>query len=98
MELLGGIQKRQQFLLQRPRQAQWCFLRNNGNEKIVNDVQPGDSGIEILKQNRNINSVINDTDKNIGPACADKEDAIKESKRQLTEKKVYTQLTQEAAD
>ena len=37
-------------------------------------------------------------DKNVGPVCADKEDVIKESKRQLKEKRVYTQLSQEEAD
>jgi len=45
-----------------------------------------------------VSVVINDTDKNVGPACADKEDVIKESRRQLHEKRVYNQLTQEEAD
>ena len=53
---------------------------------------------KFLKQNRNVNTVIHDTDKNVGPACAGKEDVIKESKRQLTEKRVYYQLSQEEAD
>ena len=42
-----------------------------------------------MHRNKHIDVVINDTDKNACPACADKEDAIKESKRQLYEKWVY---------
>ena len=51
-----------------------------------------------MQKNKNVNVVINDKDKNIGPACADKESVIKESKRQLYEKRVYNQLTQEEAE
>ena len=47
---------------------------------------------------KNVNVVINDTDKNVGPACADKTDVIEECRRQLYEKKVYNQLTQEEAN
>ena len=53
------------------------------------------TALKFLKQNRNVNTVINDTDKNVGPASADKEEA---NQRQLTEKRVYTQLFQEEAD
>ena len=35
---------------------------------------------------------------NVGPACADKTDVIEECRRQLYEKKVYNQLTQEEAN
>ena len=52
----------------------------------------------VLQHNKNIDVVINDTDKNVGPACADKEKVIIESKRQLYEKRVYNQLTQEEAN
>ena len=55
------------------------------------------SALRILQRNKNIAVVINDTDKNVGPVCADK-DVIKESKRQLYEKRVYNQLTQEEAN
>ena len=51
-----------------------------------------------MQCNKNINVVIFDTDKNAGPVSADKEDFIKESKRQLYEKKVYNQITQEEAE
>ena len=44
--------------------------------------------MRILQCNKNIDAVINVADKNIGPACADKEDVIKESKRQCYEKSV----------
>jgi len=37
-------------------------------------------------------------DANAGPACADKEKVITESKRQLYEKRVYNQFTQEEAN
>ena len=39
------------------------------------------TALRILQKNKNIDVVINDTDKNVGPACADKEDVIKKSKR-----------------
>ena len=42
--------------------------------------------------------IINDTDKNVGPTCADKDDVINESTRQLYEKRVYNQLTKEEAE
>jgi len=56
------------------------------------------TAMRLLQRNKNIDLVINDTDKNVGPACADKDDVIKESRRQLYEKKVYNQLTQEEAE
>ena len=51
-----------------------------------------------LGLNKNVNVVVNDTGKNVGPACADKTDVIEECRRQLYEKKVYNQLTQEEAN
>ena len=56
------------------------------------------TALKVLQWNRNIDVVIKDTDKNVGPACTDKEDVIKESRRQLYEKKVYNQLTQEEVE
>ena len=53
------------------------------------------TALRILQCNKNIAVFINDTDKNVGPACADKEKVIIESKRQLYEKRVYNQRTQE---
>jgi hypothetical protein len=51
-----------------------------------------------LHRNKNVDVVFNDTDKNVGPACADKDDVINESTRQLYEKRVYNQLTKEEAE
>ena len=55
------------------------------------------TALRKLRLNKNVNVVINDTDKNVGPACADKTEVIEECRRQLYEKKVYNQLTQEEA-
>ena len=41
---------------------------------------------------------MNDTDKHVGPTCADKDDVINESTSQLYEKRVYNQLTKEEAE
>ena len=53
------------------------------------------TALRILQRYKNTNVVINDIDKNFGPACADKDDVINGSKRQLYVKRVYNQLTQE---
>ena len=34
------------------------------------------TALKVLQQNKNVSVVINDTDKNVGPALADKEDVI----------------------
>ena len=57
---------------------------HQGNEKSTKYVQPRKNS--------------NDTDKNVGPACADKDDVFNGSKRQLYVKRVYNQLTQEKAE
>ena len=54
--------------------------------------------MRILQRNKNVDVVVDDTDKNVSLACADKEKVIIESKRQLYEKRVYNQLTQEEAN
>ena len=56
------------------------------------------TALRILHRNKNVDVVINDTDKNVGPACADKDDVINECTRQLYEKRVYNQLTKEKAE
>ena len=69
------------------------------NEKSTKYVQPGKKQhCEFLHRNKNIDVIINDTDKNVGPTCADKDDVINESTRQLYEKRVYNQLTKEEAE
>ena len=40
-----------------------------------------ETSLRILQRNKNIAVIINETDKNVGPACTDKEKAITESKR-----------------
>ena len=52
----------------------------------------------LRKLRLNKNFMINDTDKNVGPAGADKTEVIEECRRQLYEKKVHHQLTQEEAN
>ena len=47
----------------------------------------------ILAKNKNI--VINDTDKNMGAADADKQDVVDECVRQLSEQKTYLKITEE---
>ena len=42
--------------------------------------------------------LITDTNKNVGPACADKDDVVNECTRQLYEKGVYNQLSQQEAE
>ena len=56
------------------------------------------TALRILHRNKNVDVVINDTDKNVGPACAGKNDVINECTRQLYEKRVYNQLTKEEAE
>ena len=46
------------------------------------------TALRILQRYKNTNVVINDIDKNVGPACADKDNVINGSKLQLHEKRV----------
>ena len=50
------------------------------------------SALRKLKVEKNKKVVINDTDKNVGPACADKEKVIQECERQLYDIEVYLKL------
>ena len=59
----------------------YIFQNTMGMKRSQNMSNQEKTALKFLKQNRNVNTVINDTDKNVGPACADKEDVIKESKR-----------------
>ena len=47
------------------------------------------TALKILQRKKNVKTVINDTDKNVGPACADKINVVNESNRQLHEQRVY---------
>ena len=65
---------------------------------MANFVQQGKTALRTLYHNKNVNVVINDTDKTIGPARADTIDVITECRRQLYAKEVYKQLSQEEAE
>ena len=69
-----------------------------GMKRAQNMSNQEKTALRKLRLNKNVNVVINDTDKNVGPACADKTEVIEECRRQLYEKKVYNQLTQEEAN
>ena len=73
------------------------FQKTMGMNRSQNISNKEKMALRILQRNKNFDIVINDTAKNVGPACADKQDVIKESKRQLYEKQVYNQLAQEKA-
>ena len=74
------------------------FQKKMGIKRSQNMSNKVKTALKVLQQNKNVSVVINDTANNVGPACADKEDVIKESKRQFYEKRVYKQLTQEEAN
>ena len=54
------------------------YSKKRGNEKVSKYVQQRKNGIKNLQHNKNIDGIINDTDKNVGPAWAesDREDVI----------------------
>ena len=63
-----------------------------GMKRAQNMSNQEKTALRILHRNKN-DVVIHDTDKNVGPACAGKNDVINECTRQLYEKRVYNQLT-----
>ena len=69
-----------------------------GMKRAQNMSNQEKTALRILHRNKNVDVIINETDKNVGPACADKDDVINESTRQLYEKRVYNQLTNEEAE
>ena len=74
------------------------FQRTMGMKRAQNMSNQEKTALRILHRNKNVDVIINDTEKNVGPACADKDDVINECKRQLYEKRVYNQLTKEEAE
>ena len=68
------------------------FQRTMGMKRAQNMSNQEKTALKFLQKHKNVNVVINDTDKNVGPACADKESVIKESKRQLYEKEFMHNL------
>ena len=72
------------------------FQHTMGTKRAQNMSNQEKTVLRILHCNKNVDVIINDTDKNVGPACADKDDVINESTRQLYEKKSV--LTKEEAE
>ena len=63
------------------------FQRTMGMKRAQNMSNQEKTALRILHRNKNVDVIINDTDKNVGPACADKDDVINECTRQLLLKK-----------
>ena len=74
------------------------FQNTMGMKQSQNMSNQEKAALRNLHLNKNVNVIINDTDKNVGPACAEKTDVIKECRRQLYDKEVYNILTQEEAE
>ena len=74
------------------------FQRTMGMKRAQNLSNQEKTPLRILHWNKNSNVIMNDTDKNVGPACADKDDVINECKRQLNKTRVYNHLTQEEVE
>jgi len=68
-------------------------IKNTWNEMIQKHVQQRKTELRKLRLNKNVKVVINDTEKNVGPACANKMNVINECRRQLYEKEVDNKLT-----
>ena len=87
---------------------EFCWQLRDGINDIVENVVQSDvssnlSGKEKralhkLIMEKNKIHVINDTDKNLGPANADKSDVIKECKRQLFDVLTYLKLSKEEVE
>jgi len=74
------------------------FQNTMGMKRSQNMSNQEKAALRNLHLNKNVNVIINDTDKNVGPACAEKTDVIKECRRQLYDKEAYNILTQEEAE
>ena len=68
------------------------FQNKMGMPRAQNLSNQEKTALKFLQKNKNVNVIIINTDRNIGPACADKESVIKESKRQLYEKEFMHNL------
>ena len=62
------------------------FQRTMRMKRAQNLSNQGKQQMRILHRDKNVHVIINDTDKSVGPACADKDDVIIECKSQLYEK------------
>ena len=57
-----------------------------GMKRAQNMSNQEKTALRILHRNKNVDVVINDTDKNVGPACAGKNDVINEYQDNSTKK------------
>ena len=84
---------------------EFCWLLRDGISNLVEKFIKSDFSTNLCKKEKralhtlvtekNRVHVINDTDKNLGPANADKSDVIKECKRQLYDVDTYLKLSKE---
>ena len=84
---------------------EFCWLLRDGISDLVENIIKHDSSSNLGKKEKralhtlvtekNRIQVINDTDKNLGPANADKSDVINECKRQLYDVDTYVKLSLE---
>ena len=84
---------------------EFCWLLRDGISDLVENIIKHDSSSNLGKKEKralhtlvtekNRIHVINDTDKNLGPANADKSDVINECKRQLYDVDTYVKLSLE---
>ena len=84
---------------------EFCWLLRDGISDLVEKYVKFDSTTNLCKKEKralhtlvtekNRVHVINDTDKNLGPASADKSDVIRECKRQLYDVDTYLKLSKE---
>ena len=84
---------------------EFCWLLRDGISNLVEKFIKSDFSTNLCKKEKralhtlvtekNRVHVINDTDKNLGPANADKSDGIKECKRQLYDVDTYLKLSKE---
>ena len=52
------------------------FQHTMGMKRAQNMSDQEKTALRILHRNKNVDGVINDTDKNVGPACAGKNDVL----------------------
>ena len=87
---------------------EFCWQLRDGINDIVENLAKSDINSNLsVKEKRALHKliteknkihVINDTDKNLGPANADKSDVIKECKRQLFDVLTYLKLSKEEVE
>jgi hypothetical protein len=72
------------------------MIESKIHEKVGQNISNKEkTALKNLISAKNKNIVINDTDKNMGAADADKQDVVDECVRQLSEQKTYLKITEE---